>query len=140
MQNRYSFYLISEKFKILEADRYLAIVLSYLEKKETSNFYQQQFDLLMDNIDSEKLYNQICLRFKERKDFSYENCEVVIRNDIAETYEKMIIKTNLIYLEYTSSKSVFYDFLALYYPDLIAFNERNKELLPLRLVKPVNIG
>lgn len=130
------FYQVKNGFANAFQDDKIKVFLELFVRAKDNDFCKEQFNLIIEQIDEERLHNLLMNKYQERKDFTYEKNYYHLVNLVSETEEILRVYPNYIELEYKAKRSQFYEFLTIYFPSLYALDERNEKINPLRLVKP----
>lgn len=131
-----SFYQIKNSFASAFQDEKIKVFLELFSRAHDNQFCKEQFDLIVENVDRNRLHDLLLSRYENRNDFSYEKDCYHLINLVCETEEFLRVYDDHLELEYKAKKSQFYEFLTMFYPSLLAIDEKNEKISPLRLVKP----
>jgi len=130
------FYQVKNGFANAFQDDKIKVFLELFTRSKENEFCKEQFNLIVEKIDLERLHNLIMNKYEERKDFTFEENYYHLVNPVSETEEILKIYSDHLELEYKAKKSQFYEFLTIYFPSLYALDEIKEKINPLRLVKP----
>lgn len=125
---------INRNFSSLKKDNNLDIILDIFLKSFKINFYKKQFNLIIDNIDIELIKDNILSYFKNKSNFINDNNKFIFHNLYKESKEYIEFNNNFIKIEY-DDKSIFLEYLSIYFIDLIAIELEDEKIYPLHLVK-----
>ena len=138
---QFIFYSIKKSFNIVLKKEMLCVLLELITRNNNDEFYFRQISNLMNEIDKEKMEKDIIEEFSNLSNFSFnKEGEFTIKHNFLEGKETLIIKKNYIELNCLDHNSKFLNFLSMNYHDLISLNINEKEIIPLSLVKPLEIG
>ena len=125
---------INKDFKSLKKDNNIDIILDIFLKAIESKFYKEQFNLMIKNIDIEIIKNNIFNYFKNKENIIFKNDNFIIHNNYKETDEEIYFYNNHLKIIYYD-KSIFLEYLSMYFINLIAIELEDKKIYPLYLVK-----
>ncbi len=138
---KYGFYLVSKTFQDVMQRDLLTVFYELINRKGTTEFAQAQISKLTENIDIEGMKKLLIAKFQNCENFSVaSNGDFCLEGSISGAKEVMTLTEHKITLEWSGGISRFFDFLALYYPQLVGIDEFKGEILELSLVKPLHIG
>lgn len=126
---------INNNFSSLNKENNLEIILNIFLKAQSSNFYFEQFKLIIDKIDVEIIENSIINNFENRNNFIINDNLLILHNSFKNLDEKIEFLANYIKITTSENNSLFLDFLSLYFIDLVAIELEDEKIYPLYLVK-----
>lgn len=136
---KYTFYLINQRFKNIFRGELLKVFYSLELSKDENEVNSNQFNLFVEEINVTGVKNLIINKFSNHKNFSYVDRVFKLNNALTGEYEVLIIEAKSIILNHCTKNSNFLDFLALYYPNLIKIDHTNSNIMSMSLVKPLNL-
>ena len=125
---------INKDFESLKKDNNIDIILDIFLKPIESKFYKEQFNLMIKNIDIEIIKNNIINYFKNKENIIFKNDSFIIHNNYKETDEEIYFYNNHLKIIYYD-KSIFLEYLSMYFINLLAIELEDKKIYPLYLVK-----
>lgn len=125
---------INKDFESLKKDNNIDIILDIFLKAIESKFYKEQFNLMIKNIDIEIIKNNIINYFKNKENIIFKNDSFIIHNNYKETDEEIYFYNNHLKIIY-HDKSIFLEYLSMYFINLLAIELEDKKIYPLYLVK-----
>ena len=125
---------INKDFESLKKDNNIDIILDIFLKAIESKFYKEQFNLMIKNIDIEIIKNNILNYFKNKDNIILKNDSFIIYNNYKETDEEIYFYNNHLKIIYYD-KSIFLEYLSMYFINLLAIELEDKKIYPLYLVK-----
>ena len=125
---------INKDFESLKKDNNIDIILDIFLKAIESKFYKEQFNLMIKNIDIEIIKNNIINYFKNKENIIFKNDSFIIHNNYKETDEEIYFYNNHLKIIYYD-KSIFLEYLSMYFINLLAIELEDKKIYPLYLVK-----
>lgn len=125
---------INKDFSSLKKDNNIDIILDIFLKAIESKFYKEQFNLMIKNIDIEIIKNNVFNYFKNKENFYVDNEKFLIHNIYKENDEIIYFNNNYLKIIY-DDKSIFLEYLSMFFIDLIAIDLEDKKIYPLHLVK-----
>ena len=125
---------INKDFNSLKKDNNIDIILDIFLKAIESKFYKEQFNLMIKNIDIEIIKNNVFNYFKNKENFYVDNEKFLIHNIYKENDEIIYFYNNYLKIIY-DDKSIFLEYLSLYYIDLLVIELEDEKIYPLHLVK-----
>lgn len=138
---KYGFYMISKSFQDVMHSELLTVFYELINRRHTTEFAQNQISKLIEPLDVESMKKLLIAKFQSCNNFSISNTgSFCLEGNISNSKEEMYLNPNKITLTWSNGSSRFFDFLALYYPKLVAIDEIKGEIIELSLVKPVNIS
>lgn len=138
---KYGFYMISKSFQDVMHSELLTVFYELINRRHTTEFAQNQIGKLIEPIDIDGLKKLLINKFQSCENFSISNTgSFCLESSIGNSKEEMYLNQNKITLTWDNGTSRFFDFLALYYPKLVAIDEIKGEIIELSLVKPINIS
>ncbi len=126
---------LNSNFFSLQKENNLSIVLETFLNTKHSDFYLEQFKLMMDELDVTKIKFNLVNYFNNKSNFKINNNSLLLYNLFNNNEEIIEFKTNYLLINLTEEKSLFLEYLSLYYFDLIAIEIEMKNIYPLHLVK-----
>lgn len=126
---------LNNNFSSLEKDNNLEIILDIFLKSNENKFYKKQFNLMMDEIDSNIIRNNIISNFNTKSNFYIYEDKCIFKNIYKNKEEIIYFNKNFIQINYDDEKSILLDYLSLYFIDLILIDLLEEKIYPLHLVK-----
>lgn len=138
---QFIFYSIKKSFNIILKKEMLCVFLELITRGYDDEFYKKQIKHLINKIDKEEMERNIINEFSSLTNFSINSDgEFIIKHNFFDSKESLKIYDNYIELKCLNNNSKFLNFLSLHYHDLLVLNINEKEIIPLRLVKPLEIS
>ena len=125
---------LNDNFKSLLKENNIDIILEIFCRAISSNFYKEQFHLMIDEINEEIIKNNIYNFFKNNDNFFIEKNSFIIHNIYKDNNEIIYFNKNYVNIIYEEN-SLFLDYLNTFFIDLIAINLKEKKIYSLHLVK-----
>lgn len=136
---KYCFYWIREDFLNLFNGDNLNAFLELYFRKEESNYYKNQFDIFVKNLDMNIISDILKDKFLIRKDFIIEGNKYILNNYITSNKEILVLKHNCIEVTTDYEVSPFINTLSDNFPDLIEIDENNCKIGRIGLVSSSKI-
>lgn len=128
-------YKINDNFKSLKKENNLDIILDIFLKTFNSNFYLEQFNLIIDKIDINVIKENIINHFKNKSNFYIYEDKLILKNIFKDTEEILYFHNNYLKIINEEEFSIFLEYLSLYFIELIAIELEQEKIYPLYLVK-----
>ena len=126
---------INNNFKSLKNEKNLDIILDIFLKSKKSEFYMEQFKLIIDDLDINIIKNNIINNFEHRSNFYINNDSFILKNQYLDNDEILFLNENNIIIKTEHNHSLFIEYLSLYFIDLIYIGIEEEKICPLYLVK-----
>lgn len=126
---------INNNFKSLKNENNLEIILDIFLKSFNSDFYKEQFNLIVDELDINIIKNNIINNFKHRSNFYLDRDKLVLKNQYLDNDEILYLSNKYIKINLENNYSSFIEYLSLYFIDLIYIDIEEEKIYPLYLVK-----
>lgn len=138
---KYGFYLIGKSFQEVLHKELLTVFYELINRKDTNEFARAQISKLTEPMEIESMKKLLIAKFQGCENFSISDTGAFcLEGSISGAKETMVLSERKITLEWEDGVSRFFDFLALYYPQLVGIDEIKGEIVELSLVKPLHIG
>lgn len=125
---------LNNNFSSLKLENNLEIFLDIFLKSTNNEFYKEQFNLMIDTLEINNMKNNLYKYFIKKTNFIVDENEFIINKFYKESNEKIIFYDKYIKIEYID-KSIFLEYLSLYYIDLLVIELEDEKIYPLHLVK-----
>ena len=125
---------LNNNFSSLKLENNLEIFLDIFLKSTNNEFYKEQFNLMIDTLEINNIKNNLYKYFIKKTNFIVDENEFIINKFYKESNEKIIFYDKYIKIEYID-KSIFLEYLSLYYIDLLVIELEDEKIYPLHLVK-----
>ena len=125
---------LNNNFSSLKLENNLEIFLDIFLKSTNNEFYKEQFNLMIDTLEINNIKNNLYKYFIKKTNFIIDENEFIINKFYKESNEKIIFYDKYIKIEYIE-KSIFLEYLSLYYIDLLVIELEDEKIYPLHLVK-----
>lgn len=126
---------INNNFKSLKNENNLDIILDIFIKSNNSKFYNEQFNLIIDDLDTNMVKNNLINNFVNKSNFIIDNNKLILKNQYMDADEEIFIYNNYLKIIIVGNYSLFLEYLSLYFIELIAINLEEEKIYPLYLVK-----
>jgi len=126
---------INDNFSSLKKENNLDIILNIFLKTFNSNFYSEQFELIIDEIDELIIKDNLINNLKNKQNFYIFDDKLVIKNSFKESEEIIYFNNKYIKILLNDDNSLFLEYISLYFFELIAIELENEKIYPLHLVK-----
>lgn len=126
---------INNNFKSLKNENNLDIILDIFIKSNNSKFYKEQFNLIIDDLDTNMVKNNLINNFVNKSNFIIDNNKLILKNQYMDADEEIFIYNNYLKIIIVGNYSLFLEYLSLYFIELIAINLEEEKIYPLYLVK-----
>ena len=131
---KYYFYLIEEDFYSLFSGDNMSSFLEMFFRKESSTYYQKQFDLFVKDIDVAGIRRGVIDKFLDRNDFAILDNGFSLNNYITSNKETMTFCHNCIVVETDHEVSPFIGLLSDIVPDFVGIDVNNYKIDRIGLV------
>ena len=125
---------LNNNFSSLKLENNLEIFLDIFLKSTNNEFYKEQFNLMIDTLEINNIKNNLYKYFIKKTNFIVDENEFIINKFYKESNEKIIFYDKYIKIEYID-KSIFLEYLSLYYIDLLVIELEDEKIYQLHLVK-----
>lgn len=126
---------ISDSFMSLQKENNLEIILDIFIKSKQSDFYLNQFNLIVSNLDCNVIKNNLINYFKNRNNFIIKDNSLILYNKFKDMEETICFYDNYLKIIISENTSLFLEYLCLYFVDLVAIEIDDEKIYPLHLVK-----
>ena len=126
---------INDNFLSLQKENNLEIVLDIFLKSFNSNFYKEQFNLILENLDTNSIKENILSYFNNKPSFLNNNQNLIVHNKFKDEDETLQFYDKYLKINLNGYNSIFLEYLSLYFVDLIVIELEEEKIYPLHLVK-----
>ena len=126
---------INDNFLSLQKENNLEIVLDIFLKSFNSEFYLEQFNLIIDELDVNHIKDNLINQFQNRTNFIEKKESLVLYNKFKDSDENIYFYNNYLKIIINDNNSMFLDYLSLYFVNLVAIEYEEEKIYPLHLVK-----